>query len=30
MNARMLLRSGAGGRGWICEIAFPALPRSSA
>jgi two-component system, OmpR family, sensor histidine kinase TctE len=27
MNARMALRSGAGGRGWVCEIAFPALAR---
>jgi two-component system sensor histidine kinase TctE len=25
MNARMTLRSGAGGRGWVCEIAFPAF-----
>jgi two-component system sensor histidine kinase TctE len=25
MNARMTLRSGAGGQGWVCEIAFPAL-----
>ena len=26
MNARMSLRSGAGGRGWVCEVAFPAVP----
>jgi two-component system sensor histidine kinase TctE len=25
MNARMALRSGPGGRGWICDIAFPVL-----
>lgn len=25
MNGRMALRSGAGGQGWVCEIAFPAL-----
>jgi two-component system sensor histidine kinase TctE len=30
MNARMDLRSGAGGRGWICEIAFPAIPTPGA
>jgi two-component system, OmpR family, sensor histidine kinase TctE len=26
MNARMALRTGPGGQGWLCEIAFPALP----
>jgi two-component system sensor histidine kinase TctE len=25
MNARMRLRSGDDGRGWVCEIAFPAI-----
>jgi len=25
MNGRMRLRSGEGGRGWVCEIAFPAI-----
>ena len=25
MNARMALRSGPDGQGWVCEIAFPAL-----
>jgi two-component system sensor histidine kinase TctE len=27
MNARMALRGGPEGRGWVCEIAFPALAR---
>jgi two-component system sensor histidine kinase TctE len=27
MNAHMTLRTGEGGRGWVCEIAFPALPQ---
>jgi two-component system sensor histidine kinase TctE len=26
LRGRMQLHSGPGGRGWICEIAFPALP----
>ena len=26
MNARMALRGGPGGQGWVCEIAFPAAP----
>jgi two-component system sensor histidine kinase TctE len=30
MNARMVLRSGEGGRGWVCEIAFPALAAPAA
>jgi two-component system, OmpR family, sensor histidine kinase TctE len=30
MNARMVLRSGDGGRGWVCEIAFPAIPQPGA
>jgi two-component system, OmpR family, sensor histidine kinase TctE len=30
MNARMVLRSGEGGRGWVCEIAFPAIPQPGA
>jgi two-component system sensor histidine kinase TctE len=29
MNARMALRSGPGGQGWICEIAFAALPQAA-
>jgi two-component system sensor histidine kinase TctE len=27
MNARMRLRSGEAGRGWVCEIAFAAVPQ---
>jgi two-component system sensor histidine kinase TctE len=30
MDARMALRSGPGGRGWTCEIAFAALPAQAA
>jgi two-component system sensor histidine kinase TctE len=30
MNGRMALRSGDGGRGWVCEIAFPALAQTAA